>query len=163
MKWIMVDTEADGPYPPDYSMIALGAVLVEPSLKTTFECKLRPISPKWKLSALKVSGITRDESMNFPDAKKGITAFRNWVKSIPKGKNERLMFVSDNNGFDWQFVNYYLWYFIGDNIFGHTSTNLGSLYKGLSRDTYASFKHLRRTSENLQNQYLKRKKVKDLW
>ena len=34
---------------------------------------------------------------------------------------------------------------IGDNPFGHSSTNLGSLYKGLVKDTFKSFKGLRQT------------------
>ena len=55
------------------------------------------------------------------------------------------MFVSDNNGFDWQFINWYFHEFTGKNPFGHSSTNLGSLYKGLVKDTSKNFKHLRRS------------------
>ena len=55
------------------------------------------------------------------------------------------MFVSDNNGFDWQFINWYFHAFLGKNPFGHSSTNLGSLYKGLVKDMSKNFKHLRRT------------------
>ena len=55
------------------------------------------------------------------------------------------MFISDNNGFDWQFINWYFHHFLGQNPFGHSSTNLGSLYKGVVKDTFANFKHLRRT------------------
>ena len=55
------------------------------------------------------------------------------------------MFISDNNGFDWQFINWYFHHFLGKNPFGHSSTNLGSLYKGLVKDTFENFKHLRRT------------------
>ena len=51
------------------------------------------------------------------------------------------MFVSDNNGFDWQFVNWYFHAFLGENPFGHSSTNLGSLYKGLVKDFKKNFKH----------------------
>jgi hypothetical protein len=35
---------------------------------------------------------------------------------------------------------------IGENPFGHSSQNLGSLYKGLTKDTFGNFKHLRRTT-----------------
>jgi len=35
MSYIMMDIEADGPIPGDYSMISLGAVLVEPTLSKT--------------------------------------------------------------------------------------------------------------------------------
>ena len=37
----MVDIEADGPIPGDYSMICFGAVVVEPSLNKTFYGKLK--------------------------------------------------------------------------------------------------------------------------
>ena len=65
------------------------------------------------------------------------------TSSFTKG---RPMFVSDNNGFDWQWVNWYLHHFTGGNPFGHSSANLGSLYKGLVKDTFQNFKHLRKTA-----------------
>ena len=52
------------------------------------------------------------------------------------------VFVSENNGFDWQFINWYFHHFTGANPFGFSSTNLGSLYKGLVRDTSKNFNHL---------------------
>jgi hypothetical protein len=55
------------------------------------------------------------------------------------------IFISDNNGFDWQFINWYFHHFTGSNPFGFSSTNLGSLYKGVVKDMRASFKHLRKT------------------
>jgi hypothetical protein len=95
MTYIMVDIEADGPIPGDYSMVCFGAIVVEPSLDRTFYGRLKPIS--------------------------------------------------DNNGFDWQFINWYFHHFLGKNPFGHSSTNLGSLYKGVVRNMFASFKRLRKT------------------
>ena len=47
MAYIMVDVEADGPIPGDYSMIAFGAVKVEPELKKTFYGRIKPISDAW--------------------------------------------------------------------------------------------------------------------
>jgi len=42
MSWIMVDIEADGPIPGDYSMISFGAVVVEPGLeRTLMKLKIR--------------------------------------------------------------------------------------------------------------------------
>ena len=69
--------------------------------------------------------------------------FDTWLKLNTKGRN---IFISDNNGFDWQFINYYFHHFLGSNPFGYSSTNLGSLYKGLVKDTGQNFKHLRRTT-----------------
>ena len=47
MTYIMVDIEADGPIPGDYSMVCFGAIVVEPTLERTFYGKLRPVSEKW--------------------------------------------------------------------------------------------------------------------
>ena len=68
--------------------------------------------------------------------------FADWLKQNVK---RRPQFISDNNGFDWQFINWYFHHFTGDNPFGHSSSNLGSLYKGLVKDVFQNFKHLRRT------------------
>ncbi|UJR82418.1 exonuclease domain-containing protein [Sandaracinus amylolyticus] len=142
MTYVMVDIEADGPIPGDYSMIALGAVIVEPGLERTFYARLRPISERWIPDALKVSGFSREETLTFDDPTESMSRFSDWLAR--EGGN-RIVFVSDNNGFDWQFVNWYFHHFLGKNPFGHSSQNLGSLYKGLVKDTFQSFKHLRRT------------------
>lgn len=138
----MVDVESDGPVPGDYSMICLGAVVVEPTLSRTFYGKLRPISEKWLPEALQVSGFTREETLRFDPPEAIMAQFENW---LAENSDRRLMFISDNNGYDWQFVNWYFHHFLGRNPFGYSSTNLGSLYKGVVRDTSQNFKHLRQT------------------
>lgn len=142
MPTIMVDVEADGPIPGDYSMIALGAVVVEDGLDRTFYGRLKPISDKWLPEALVVSGFSREETLTFDDPKTVMESFAGWLKQV---SNNQPRFVSDNNGFDWQFVNWYFHHFTGANPFGHSSANLGSLYKGLVRDAFQNFKHLRKT------------------
>lgn len=141
----MVDIEADGPIPGDYSMISFGAVVVEPGLERSFYGTLRPISERWIPEALAVSGHSRDDTLAFDEPETVMRAFRQWLSDNALG---RPMFVSDNNGFDWQFVNWYFHHFLGGNPFGHSSTNLGSLYKGLVRDASKNFKHLRRTKHS---------------
>ena len=138
----MVDVESDGPIPGDYSMIAFGAVLVEPTLTKRFAGRLKPISEKWIPEALAVSGYSREETLGFEEPKIAMSGFRAWLAEHCR---DRPMFISDNNGFDWQFINWYFHHFLGENPFGFSSTNLGSLYKGLARDTSKNFKHLRRT------------------
>ncbi len=142
MSYVMVDVEADGPIPGDYSMVCFGAIIVEPSLSKTFYGKLRPISDQWAPEALQVSGFSREETLKFDDPKRVMESFDQWLAENSQG---RPMFISDNNGFDWQFMNWYFHHFLGRNPFGHSSTNLGSLYKGLVRDTFKNFKHLRKT------------------
>ena len=144
MPFVMVDVEADGPIPGEYSMVAIGAVLVEPSLSHTFSRKLRPISDNWDPEALGVSGFTRDQTLDFPLPRVAMADFDAWL-AVVSNNNKRPIFVADNNGFDWSFVNWYFHRFLGRNPFGHSSVNLGSLYKGFVRDTRKSFKHLRKT------------------
>jgi DNA polymerase III alpha subunit (gram-positive type) len=142
MSYIMVDIESDGPIPGDYSMICFGAVVVEPGLNRTFYGRLRPISEKFIPEALAVSGFTREQTMEFDDPTAVMTQFADWLREISK---DRLLFIADNNGFDWQFINWYFHHFTGKNPFGFSSTNLGSLYKGMVKDTFKTFKHLRKT------------------
>ena len=138
----MVDIEADGPIPGDYSMIALGAVAVDEELQNTFSGFLRPISDKYVPEALAVSGYTREQTLEFNDPKQVMGNFKSWLSTHVK---DRPMFISDNNGFDFMFVAWYFHHFLSENPFGHSSTNLGSLYKGIVRDTKKNFKFLRRT------------------
>jgi hypothetical protein len=138
----MVDIESDGPIPGDYSMICFGAVLVEPGLERSFYGQLHPISEKWIPEALAVSGFTREQTQEFAAPEAVMRDFAAWLKEVSP---DRLIFISDNNGFDWQFINWYFHHFTGKNPFGFSSTNLGSLYKGLVKDTFETFKHLRRT------------------
>jgi hypothetical protein len=142
MTYVMVDIEADGPIPGDYSMVCFGAVIVEPALNRTFYGKLRPISDKWVPAALQVSGFSRDETLQFEPPALVMERFEEWIKANVSG---RPIFIADNNGFDWQFINWYFHHFVGRNPFGFSSANLGSLYKGLIKDTSGNFKHLRIT------------------
>jgi hypothetical protein len=148
----MVDIEADGPIPGDYSMISFGAVLIDRSplaistnkekFDTTFFGKLHPISDQFVPEALAVSGYTREETMTFPDPLKVVQNFDLWLH---EHNREQPKFISDNNGFDWMFMCWYFWHFLHKNPFGHSSTNLGSFYKGIERSFKRNFKHLRKT------------------
>lgn len=149
-KYVCVDIESDGPVPGMYSMIQLGAVLVETidgilCISDTFECKLAPISSQFVCEALAASGSTREETVKYPPASEGIRDFDRWLAKHQGNSTTRLQFVSDNAGFDWQFVNYYLWKYLNGNRFGHSSFSLTSFYKGYAHDMRASFKHFRRT------------------
>jgi hypothetical protein len=142
MPYVMVDVESDGPIPGDYSMISFGAVIVEPGLARTFYGQLRPISERFVPEALAVSGHSREETLAFEKPAVVMGNFDDWLKENCRG---RMLFISDNNGFDWQFISWYFHHFLERNPFGHSSTNLGSLYKGFVQDTFKTFKHLRKT------------------
>lgn len=144
--WVMVDVETDGPAPGRFSMISLGAVIVDEKLDKTFYKTFRPISDEFIPEALNVSGFTREETLEFENPIGSIISFKEWLDYHSQDfKSKRPYFISDNNGFDWQFVNYYFWKYLNANPFGHSSTNLGSLYKGCERTMFKNFKHLRKT------------------
>jgi len=142
MAYIMVDIESDGPIPGDYSMICFGAVLVSERLDKTFYGNLKPISNKFIPEALAVSGHSRAATLEFDEPQKVMLDFKEWLAAV---STDRLVFISDNNGFDWMFICWYFHHFIGSNPFGFSSQNLGSLYKGMEKDTFKNFKHLRNT------------------
>ena len=145
MALIMVDVETDGPIPGDYSMISFGAVVVNESLDKTFYGRLKPISDKFLPEALAVSGHTREETLTFEDPVQTMTAFKDWIE---QNSADRPIFMSDNNGFDWMFICWYFHHFIETNPFGFSSQNLGSLYKGIQKNMFLSFKHLRKTKHS---------------
>ena len=142
MAYIMVDIESDGPVPGDYSMISFGAVLVDEQLDKTFYGRLKPISDKYVPEALAVSGHTREETLSFDDPTQVMVEFKEWIERTCK---DRPVFISDNNGFDFMFICWYFHHFTGQNPFGHSSQNLGSLFKGMEKDMFKNFKHLRKT------------------
>lgn len=142
MSYIMVDIESDGPIPGDYSMVCFGAVLVDEKLDRTFYGKLKPISEQFNPEALAISGFSREETLAFDDPKIVMNDFKTWIQENSKG---RPIFISDNNGFDWMFICWYFHHFIGENPFGYSSRRLSDLYCGLVKDTFAKWKHLRKT------------------
>ena len=142
MSWVSIDIEADGMIPGVYSMISLGAVIIEKNLDKTFYATLKPISNNFSNDALSVSKFSRKDTFNFDDPEQVMLNFKNWLL---ENCNDKIYFISDNNGFDWQFINWYFHYYLGENPFGYNSTNLKSLYQGLTQDMTAHFKHLRDT------------------
>ena len=139
---VSVDVESDGPCPGMHSMICFGAVIVEAGLQRTFYAQLKPISDIYIPEALAVSGFTREQTLKFPDARDAMQNFEIWLNKNVEG---RPILWSDNNGYDAGFLNYYFWQQLGRNPFGWSSANIGSFYKGIRRDTYSSFRHLRDT------------------
>lgn len=140
MAYIMVDVEADGPIPGDYSMLSIGAVFVDKKLDNKFYSEIKPITDKYSKEALSVAGFSREETLLFRDARDAVKSFHMWVSKFGSP-----IFVSDNAGFDWQFVNYYFHHFIGHNPFGYMPYCLSSLYKGFIKCDFENFNHLRDT------------------
>ena len=133
--YIMVDIEANGPIPGDYSMTSLGAVIVDDSLDKTFKINIKPISEKFDPDRLKFV-----DGKGALDAKEGMQKFKEWILDNSSGTP---VFISDNNGFDWMFVCWYFWHFLEESPLGYNSQNLSSLNKGLNKNLSAKIDSLR--------------------
>jgi DNA polymerase III epsilon subunit-like protein len=131
MSYVVVDVEADGPIPAEFSMVCFGAVLVNERLDETFYGRTRPISERFVPEALAISGFSREQHLTFDDPKAVMEGFADWLAKHAKG---RPVFVSDNVAFDWQFINYYFHRFLGRNPFGFSGRRIGDLYAGLLKD-----------------------------
>ncbi len=142
MSLIVVDVESDGSIPNKYSMVCFGAVVVEPTLLKTFYGKTKPISELWNPEALAISGFTREQHLTFDDPEQVMRDFEEWVKANSKGKP---VFISDNPAYDWSFINYYMHYYLGRNVFGYSARRIGDLYCGMMKDSKAQWKFLRNT------------------
>jgi len=145
MSIYVVDVEADGPIPGDFSMLWIGAVRLDRELQARFSVKLRPLDGAGlKPEALQAAGMDRDEFIRDGSAPAhAMSDFRSWIAET--NRKGRPIFLSDNNSFDWMFVCWYFHHFLGANPFGYSSRRIGDFYSGLRRDYRAQWKHLRRT------------------
>jgi len=141
MSYIVVDVESDGPVQGLHSMVCFGAVIVEPGLTRTFYGKVKPISSEFNPEALAISGFSRKEHESFEDPQIVMPRFADWILENTEGK---AILVSDNNGYDAPWINYYMHlYNNGKNPFGWSSRRIGDMYCGLVKDAQAQWKHLR--------------------
>lgn len=146
MSYIVVDVESDGQIIGDNSMVCFGAVVVEPTLSKTFYGRIRPISDIWVPEALAISGFSREEHLTFDEPAKVMKEFAEWLKEVSPDTKPTL--ISDNNGYDFAFINYYFHKFYGSNPFGWSSRRIGDLYCGMKMDARANWKNLRKTNHS---------------
>lgn len=133
MSLIVVDVEADGPIPSEYSMVCFGAVVLTPELDKTFYGKVKPVSDRYNEDALKISGFSREQHLTFDEPNQVMKDFADWIYNNSSGKP---VFISDNPCFDWQWINYYFHQYFGNNPFGFSGRRIGDLYCGMKMDTF---------------------------
>jgi len=145
MSYYVVDVESDGPIIGVNSMVCFGAIKVDDKLDKTFYGQIKPISQKWVLSALSISGFSRVEHLKFPEPVITMDDFYKWVMDTNTQGSPIL--ISDNNGYDASWINYYFLMYApqGKNPFGWSSRRIGDLYCGMVKDVKQSWKHLRKT------------------
>ena len=132
--YISVDVEAAGPVPATYSMLSLGAVVVD-DVKQTFYIELKPINDQFVPDAMKVVGKTLRHF-----AEKGPRSQRRDARvsslACASAKEGKPVFVGFNATFDWAFVNFYFHHHLGENPFGFGGIDIKSYYMGMSGCTW---------------------------
>lgn len=143
--YISVDVEAAGPLPPTYSMLSLGAVVVDDP-QATFYVEFKPLNDRSMPAAMKVVGRTlQDFARTGRDPKDAMAGFRDWLGSVAKAATP--VFVAFNATFDWAFVNFYFHQYLGENPFGIGGLDIKSYYMGLSGGTWEDTRSSRIAAE----------------
>jgi ribonuclease T len=127
--FVSVDVETAGPIPGEYSLLSIGACDVDDESRT-FACEIKPINRNADPKALEISGLSLEaleRSGLTPEAAMG--QFAAWAESLA-GPGETLVFVGLNAPFDWSFVNYYFYKYLGRNPFGFAPLDIKAYYMG---------------------------------
>ncbi len=71
--------------------------------------------------------------------------FDKWL--LEHRKKSRLVFISDNIAYDWQWINFYFWKYFNRNPFGHSGRRISDFYAGLTGNfsNTQRWKRLRKT------------------
>jgi DNA polymerase III epsilon subunit-like protein len=135
--WIMVDIETSGPVIGTHSMTELGAVVgsKKGGVVDRFEALLKPIgaavvaSPE-SFEKAKKEGVAPAEAMK---------RFAAW--SAPYLKKKAL-FVARPAAFDWPWIVWYAWTYLGENPFGFKSVCASSWFQAKGKRFEVDLPHV---------------------
>ena len=144
MSYIVCDVESDGPIIGKNSMVCFGAVIVREGLKDTFYGKTKPISNNYNPEALAVSGFTREEHLLFDKPQEVMWNFKEWIKEKSTGAP---ILISDNNGYDASWINWYFLTYLGVNPFGWSSRRIGDMFCGFYNNSRYQWKKHRNSDK----------------
>jgi DNA polymerase III epsilon subunit-like protein len=134
--YISVDIETAGPYPPEYSLLSIGACTIfEP--QRTFYVELKPINDHFTEEALLVHRLSMQRlKERGAEPAEAMQRFESWLNAqTPPGRHP--IFLAFNAVFDWTFVNYYFLHSLGRNPFGHSALDIKAFYMGLAGVAWA--------------------------
>lgn len=129
-SFISVDVETSGPYPERYSLLSIGACLVDNPAEG-FYIELKPAKTQVLESSLRVSQLSI-EKLNKDGTAPALAMqeFNDWIHKVaPAG--QRAIMVAFNAPYDWAFINHYFLEYLGENPFGHSAVDIKAFYMGL--------------------------------
>lgn len=129
---LSVDVEASGPAPLHGDMISFAAVVIEEELSRTFSSGLmRPECEHFHPAAYEAIGVTREQHLAAPNSiRDRVLAFADWLQGL---EDNRIIMVSDNPGFDFQWMNFELMNHYGHQLLGHSARRIGDVWSGLRK------------------------------
>lgn len=120
-SYILVDCESTGPTP--FSSVLTEFAAIDLATEKTFYARLWDTIPHPDNPALPVLKGTPAY-----DHAEVFTNFKNWLDEF----GGRVVFVSDNPGFDFMWIAYNFDQWVGSNPFGYSSRRIGDLAAGFS-------------------------------
>ncbi|MGA9533424.1 MAG: 3'-5' exonuclease [Anaerolineales bacterium] len=141
--YVSVDIEAAGPFPAHYSMLSIGACLVQ-DLDRQFYVEIKPEHPRADPESLAVSGLSMEAlAANGIELPQAMTRFSAWLEQAV-GPDLSPIFVAFNAPFDWAYVNDAFHRTIGHNPFGHAALDIKAYFMGLTGRVWSetSFKRV---------------------
>jgi ribonuclease T len=133
--FISVDVETSGPIPGEFSLLSIGACVIEDDAKR-FEVQLKPLNLNAVPEALEVTGLSLERLEREGDSPEvAMSRFATWIAHCTPN-DAKPVFVGLNAPFDWSFINYYFVRFAGSNPFGFTALDIKALYMGATGCTW---------------------------
>ena len=134
--WIMVDVETSGPIYGRHSLTEIGAVVGSRSrgVIDRFEALLRPISDAVERS--KGSYARALERGEPPE--KAMRRFAEWCRPYI---DQRAAFIARPAAFDWPWIVFYAWTYLGENPFGFKATCASSWFDARGRTFRVNLPH----------------------
>ena len=128
--FISVDMETAGPYPSRFSLLSIGACLIDDPGQGYY-VELKPASSEMTESALHASQLSMERlKKEGVEPVKAMQEFASWIRRVaPTG--QRPLMVAFNAPSDWAFMNYYFLEYMGENPFGHSAIDIKAFYMGL--------------------------------
>lgn len=126
--YISVDIEASGPIPGEYSLLSIGACVINRTGKT-FYSELKPLNSNFIPRAMAVNRLSLEKLKNQgAEPAQAMSRFGQWIKTV-SGDN-RPVFVGFNATFDWSFTHWYFVKFLGTDPFGISGLDIKAYFMG---------------------------------
>lgn len=126
--YISVDIEASGPIPGEFSLLSIGACVINQT-NQIFYAELKPLNKNYIKRALEVNGLSLAKlKAQGENPVQAMARFSHWVNTV--SKDNRPVFVGFNATFDWSFTHWYFIKFLSRDPFGISGLDIKAYFMG---------------------------------